>query len=158
MQETQTLEQTDKAKGRVFVYIPSEQGLYINPFFGFGFVNTMDMQGYMEVNEDGLHFWAKRLVLPDGFSLARLYYGINTQKWLLVLESSEIPKIIPPHEQSYPHTEFDGLVDEAIPTVQITRGEEAIKLQTRPDAISTVAITHLALPDFTSKKYKKDNQ
>ena len=151
MQETQTLEQVSKPKGRVLVYIPSEQGLFINPFFGFGFVNTMDTHGYMEVNEDGLHFWAKRLVLPDGFSLASLYYGINTQKWLLVLESSEIPM----PKRSYPQ---NGEIEEAIPTVHVSRGEEAVKLQTKADAISTVTIAHLALPDFAPEKYKRECQ
>ena len=123
-------------KGRVAIFLDGDQQPYIENTCDFGFQqHGMDLEGYWEVNADGLDLWKRCLVLPDGHELVRVYYGMNTHKWQLILASEMIPRV---------YRDLD--IDEAKATVEIIPQNHRQK---------TIRITHLELPEFLDSKYQR---
>lgn len=133
-------------KARIIVKLESGQQPYIGPFSGFGFQpHGIGGHGELEVNENGLDLWKRNTLLPEGYELVRVYYGMNTHKWVLVLETDNMPEVrkYAPFFQGK-----DKSFEEATPVVNIIPGDD--KPIPGDGRDRKIQITHLMMGDRQS--------
>jgi hypothetical protein len=95
-------------KGRVSVFLekayqPRLSGFYVK------FVGSASVIGcFQELNEAGLEAWKEHLLLPEGYTLIRAYFGLNSHTWQLILETDAFSCYI------------DRDIPQAMPTIDVT--------------------------------------